>query len=395
MKYFFTKVGLATIFLGGSFLIATVETKKVLTVGGVTCDFFLEMDGKGLDYISLTDEGKRVSFIAFHEGNKVDLTGLHQYSGGGAGNAAVSFSKQGVETAVFCKVGNDSFGKSILEEFNNFGISTKHVLVDEKLTTASSFIISSQSGERTILVNRGANTNIKLESFASSVLEEVDGIYITALSGKSAEILLPILQMAHEKNILVALNPGVAQLKGGKNCILNGLKFIDILILNEVEAAVLAETFCNCGFNLSNKQLENSNNKNIPEFLQKPIFAKGERMVSLTDFCSSLIALGPKIVLVTNGSAGAYAFSEKAVFYHAILPVNVVNTIGAGDAFGSTFVGSFLSGKNIEQSMRFATINSASVVGVEDAKSGLLSKKEIEERSLEIRRDFFSQFLIY
>jgi len=60
----------------------------------------------------------------------------------------------------------------------------------------------------------------------------------------------------------------------------------------------------------------------------------------------------------------------------------VVSTLGAGDAFGSTFVAGLLRSQgDVAQSLRQASINAAAVVSVFGAKRGLLSLADLEARA--------------
>ena len=44
-----------------------------------------------------------------------------------------------------------------------------------------------------------------------------------------------------------------------------------------------------------------------------------------------------QIVVITDGNAGAYAYDGVQFYYCPVFPGKVVSTLGAGDAFASTF----------------------------------------------------------
>jgi sugar/nucleoside kinase (ribokinase family) len=91
---------------------------------------------------------------------------------------------------------------------------------------------------------------------------------------------------------------------------------------------------------------------------------------------------GPDIVIITNGAQGVYVSDKKNIYFHPpiIDPRNVVNTVGAGDAFGSAFVGTFLRNQSIDDALRAGIINSSSVIAHVGAQAGLLTQGEIEEK---------------
>jgi ribokinase len=60
-------------------------------------------------------------------------------------------------------------------------------------------------------------------------------------------------------------------------------------------------------------------------------------------------------------------------------PAPPVDRTGAGDAFASTFVVALATGKSIEEALRWAPINSMSVIQKVGAQAGLLKENELEE----------------
>ena len=92
-----------------------------------------------------------------------------------------------------------------------------------------------------------------------------------------------------------------------------------------------------------------------------------------------------QIVVVTDGGNGAYAYNGKSIFYCPVYPGKVVSTLGAGDAFASTFCASMNRTKmDIGKSLIYGSINSGSVVSKFSATEGLLTFEQIEERMKEL-----------
>jgi sugar/nucleoside kinase (ribokinase family) len=91
---------------------------------------------------------------------------------------------------------------------------------------------------------------------------------------------------------------------------------------------------------------------------------------------------GPRIVLITCGRKGSYAFDGHRRYYEPIKPFPVKDTTGAGDAFGSTFVaGLHIYRNDISKALRLATINSGSEVSQIGAQPGLLRRAKLLELS--------------
>jgi sugar/nucleoside kinase (ribokinase family) len=99
------------------------------------------------------------------------------------------------------------------------------------------------------------------------------------------------------------------------------------------------------------------------------------------DLFDKLHALGPKIVLISDGHAGAYASDGQQSWKMPIYPdpKPPYDRTGAGDAFTSTFVAALAKGADVESALLWAPINSMSVVQKVGAQAGLLSEKEINK----------------
>ena len=88
-----------------------------------------------------------------------------------------------------------------------------------------------------------------------------------------------------------------------------------------------------------------------------------------------------RITIITDGKKGAYAFDGKKYYQCGEFPASVVSTLGAGDAFSSTFVASIIkTGGNVEQSLKNASVVAASVVEHFSAQGGFIPFEEIENR---------------
>jgi ribokinase len=103
--------------------------------------------------------------------------------------------------------------------------------------------------------------------------------------------------------------------------------------------------------------------------------------MSLTRFAAAVGSLGPEYLLITDGMAGAYLAHCGRLHHVSTVDVKVAGTAGAGDAFSSTFAAFVVRGASIEDSLRAATLNAASVVGYADTQTGLLRIGELERAS--------------
>ena len=109
----------------------------------------------------------------------------------------------------------------------------------------------------------------------------------------------------------------------------------------------------------------------------------------------SLADLGPKIVVVTDGPAGAYAHDGKSAWFMPPYPDPKLpyERTGAGDAFSSTFVVALCLGLRVEDALRWAPINSMSVVQYVGAREGLLTRYKLEKYLSEATADYIPKLI--
>ena len=91
---------------------------KVLTIGGATQDSIIEYSEP--ETLNLQSHRGTRSYLLLEEGKKIEVETLGHYSGGGATNSAVTFSRFGFDVATFCLVGNDSAGEFIIQDLEKF-----------------------------------------------------------------------------------------------------------------------------------------------------------------------------------------------------------------------------------------------------------------------------------
>jgi sugar/nucleoside kinase (ribokinase family) len=357
------------------------DTKKVMTIGGATQDIFIHYHSPETMHLQ-TSYGKR-SFLLFEEGHKIDISKLDYHTGGGATNAAVSFKNLGFDVTTFFKIGSDKVSEFIIQRLEAQDIDTRYVVYDTQRHTGTSFIIPSPSGDRVVLAARGTNAYLNLDEIPFHELVRCQQLYVTSLTGHSADLLLPITRHAREHHIAVAVNPGSSQLAVGNSILREALIFIDILILNSTEARMFMRTLVHTVERLKcflYREIPSSNEQStVPHLLQGPIMYK-DISFDVREFFKEVLRYGPHTVVVTNGKEGVYVATKEAIYFHPSLPVDVISTIGAGDAFGSCFVASLLDGASIPEALVKGIINSSSVIGHFGAKTGLLNKEELTKQ---------------
>jgi hypothetical protein len=354
------------------------QNKKVLTIGGATLDTIIKYED--METMQIHKSNAVNSFLLLGEGAKIEVTEQACFSGGGATNAAVSFKKQGYDTVFFGKVGKDTAGENILAELDGVGIDTRWVQISKTHGTANSYVVPSLQGDRTVFAYRGANTNLIESDIPEEAIADCDFVYVTSLSKNSAARLPEIVEIANKHNSKVAINPGSSQLVLGSGFVKSALKGIDILILNYDEAKLFMTSLISSDDNI--KSMVDHTNSDAETLLDAAVEYQ-DISFSLRHFFKHVLSLGPEIVVVTNGDEGVYVGTNDKMYFHKSLKADVVNTLGAGDSFGSTFVGAVYAGEEIPNAITRGLINSSSVISYPDAKTGLLDWGAVTEKMVQ------------
>ena len=333
----------------------------VVTIGSATKDAFIETDGANI--VSVAKKDKNSAFMAYPYGSKIEINNFNIAIGGGAVNTACNFAGLGMKTATIVKVGEDSTGKDIVKMLEKRGISTNAVVFDENENTGFSVILLSFQGDRTVLAHRGPNATISKNDIDFDLIKGSKWLYIAPLNGESTEVLDKIAEFAEKNDVNMAINVGTSSIKRGEKYLDKILKTAEVVVMNSEEASMLTK-------------IEVRPDSTTEKFSECKIHPDIIKMLK------HLKSTHAKIVVITDGGNGAYAYDGKMFYQCGEFPAKVVSTLGAGDAFASTFVSVLhQSDWDIEKSLKYAAINAASVVGKFNAQDGQLSMEEIERRA--------------
>lgn len=310
----------------------------IITIGSATRDVFLRSHAWETHASDHSPTGFEQCLPL---GAKLPVDDITFTTGGGATNAAVTFHRLGgLRTACVARIGmEDSGARAVLEDLRRERVDTRFVQRDPKHHTAYSLILLSGSGERTILVHRGASEMLDARAIPWQRLR-VRWFSVTSLGGNLA-LLKKILAHARRIGARVAWNPGGAEVAEGWRVIAPLARRCAVLNVNREEAAVLT------GVPITNLR----------------------RMIQMLrpdgSDCTTLI---------TDGAGGAYVSDAHTDWHIASRNLHVVNTTGAGDAFSSAFILGILRGMEPPDALRLAMANAEGVITHMGAKTGILSK---------------------
>jgi len=280
---------------------------KVTTIGGATVDIIVH---------HAADE--------FELGAKHEVRHIGLYAGGGAMNAAFSFALHGAQVRVVNAVGSDVEGQWLRQSLVDKGIDTEAMQVVDGARTGKAVIHVMADGNATVFVQRGAGAALRLDTGVLS-RPHCDAVYVTALGEQPTQQLASRLASMGEGKPYFVINPGARQLKAFRPLLLPLLDLADLVCLNAIEAQVLADVPTN---RLSEQYSFDQTIALIPRLVRHP----------------------GQCLLITLGADGAVFYDGKSTHTGLAAKVNLVSTVGAGDAFNSAFVHAWLSTRSAAES---------------------------------------------
>ena len=311
----------------------------ILAIGDPVIDCFIRLkDAKVHCNINTEDCELCVKF-----GQKIPFEfALEVPAVGNAANAATACARLGLSSAFLGSVGDDARGQQVIDTFAKNGVQTDYIVKEAGKTTNYHYVLWYES-ERTIL--------IKHEHFTyklPSLREMPAWIYLSSLGEGTERYQHEIAAFAKASNIKLAFQPGTFQIKLGVGELKDLYTGAEIFFCNKEEAQTILRS-------------EEHDFKILLEGIH---------------------ALGPKIVIITDGMNGSYAREAEGAMWHSPMypdPKPPVERTGAGDATSSTTVAYLQKGMTLGESLLRGLINSAYVVQEIGAQKGLLTPDQIED----------------
>lgn len=311
---------------------------RILAVGSLTSDLFL----KPRRYDVFQKEN--LDFIGFCLGDKVRIEERYDTYGGGGCNVAVGLARFGVPTDMLGMIGDGLTSERILRNLTNEGVGQQHIQQTQEEKSGFSVILSSESGERTVLFYPGANDYFS--DFDESILEAYEGVCLQHLSGCSQNVFGKIRNyfVKHPQKFL-SWNPGRESLEQGCQTYADLIPVVDVLLINQEEAQLFT----------GEKELEGM----FQTFSQFGFQGN---------------------VIITNGMHGATGWNGKELYFCPVYEgLDRVDTLGAGDSFMTGVVGGLLLGEDLPSSLKLATINAAHVVSCYGSQTCLQSYENLRK----------------
>jgi fructokinase len=257
--------------------------------------------------------------------------------GGAPLNLAAHLAKLGAKSAVITAVGRDELGENLLARAEAMGIDTSYILIEENRPTGTVTVELQAEGIPVFTINEGIAWDAITpgeNEFRALSGEEWDVFCFGTLAQRSEENRKTLERLFSEikaKHFFYDVNLRTGHYK--KEWILSSLEHSTILKMNEEEVATI---FCLLSGTADT---------------YKPLF-------SYKAFCRLVTGKYPgiSVICITKGPRGAAVYHKGVYEEVETTPVEVADTVGAGDAFSAGFLYACLSGCGVSKAASIACI---------------------------------------
>ena len=265
--------------------------------------------------------------------------------GGKAGNQATQIARLGVHTWLVSSVGADPLGDIISEQLAAAHVDRSYLVRSATLPTGASTIFAVGGEYASIIFPGAAGTLVNADLVAAIPAFQQSKFVLTQLE-LGAELALDVMTYARQAGAISVLNasPLVGFDIGSLQSVLESA---DILIVNRHEADVL---------------LSHSS-------------TAGGRAVDSAQRLHRQFKM--QVVVVTCGADGSVLVRGDAVVQQPAFPVEVVDSIGAGDAFLGALIAAWMGGAEDEHAVRSASAAGALAASAAGAHASLPDRQAL------------------
>lgn len=307
----------------------------IISIGDATLDTFIEIEEAT---VTCTLDKKNCQ-LCLNYADKIPIDSLVRKIAGNAANNAVGSARLGMKAAYWTIMGDDNTAKLLLRTLRKEGISNKFVQI-QKGSESNYTVVLNYKGERTQLIYK-----VK-RNYTLPKLDPSKWVYLTAM-GETHEVSYnDLLKHIVKHRVQLAYNPGKIQIECNYKKCIDLFSYTHILFTNKEEAQMILKT----------------KNGNIRYLLKH------------------LKAMGPDIVVVTDGINGSYCEdAEGDLYFSPIAKGKLIERTGAGDAYATGFIAAMHNGKSTQEAMKWGTVNAMNVVEHIGPQDGLLATSKMKQ----------------
>ena len=250
-----------------------------------------------------------------------DAQGFVKAPGGAPANVAVGLAKLGIEAGFIGKVGADPFGDFLTETLQQTNVDTEYLIAGEDSRTTLAFVATRSDGMKDITFYRhpGADIQLSPDEIDIEYIKSADLFHYGSVSlshSPTREATLTAIQAAKSEGTFISYDPNLRLMlwdnaDDAKYWIWEVMPYADVVKISEEEWE----------------------------------FVTGD--VELSPGVERILKLGVKLLVVTLGERGCYYTNGNAEGFIDGFSVEVVDTLGAGDAFNAAMLSKLMKHTNL------------------------------------------------
>jgi 5-dehydro-2-deoxygluconokinase len=314
------------------------------------------MSKQGKKYDVITYGRSSIDLYSQEVGAPFELIpGFHAFVGGSPLNIAVGCSRLGLKASLLTGVGRDKVGDFILRFLKEEGVVTENIPVIET-ARSSAVILGIEPPDRFPLVyyrDNCADSQISIDHVLKAGIEqsrllEVSGTALNIEPTRSSAFLAAEIAQRYGVPVMLDLDFRADQWHDIRAFGVTSRAFMRnaTIVLGTEEEVLAAYLTDESQLNISHQQIS------APEI-------KGDIQVAI----QGILNLGVEALVIKTGSRGAAVHLPDGTIQEVPgFPVEVLNILGAGDAFAAGFIYGYLKGWDLYKSCRMGNACGAHVV---------------------------------
>lgn len=280
--------------------------KKILGIGNALVDILIRIEQESLlEQLNLPKGSMQLVNKLRSDEILMTLKDVPQSlaAGGSAANTIHGLGMLGASTGYIGVIGRDEFGQSFEKDMRDAGVTP--FLIQSDTETGRAITLITPDSERTFATFLGAAVELSasgIRHLASGIFPNYNYLHIEGYLVQNHELIRTALELAKANGLLVSLDMASYNVVEANLDFLTEMvkKYVDILFANEEEAQVFTG------------------------------YEPGQALHHISQYC--------EVAVVKTGKNGSLVKSKEVVSEIGIIPVNPIDTTGAGDLYAAGFL---------------------------------------------------------
>ena len=264
-------------------------------------------------------------------------------AGGSVANTACAISRLSVPVCFAGTCGHDAYGFYLKNGLESEGVNTAYMRMDQKLPTQMVILVLNEYGDRTAFAcpaHGGSQHAIYPEQLPEDLHEKISWLHVSGMmlrEDPAASTQLDFMRKCREAGVPVSIDVNArVEAIGDPFFYRNLLK---------------AKQYASVIFGSANDEI--------------PLLTDCRDAES----AASTLSEDGTVVIARSGEQGAVLYQYNKRVHFPAFQVNVMDTVGAGDAFNGAFIASRMLGHDLTESVRYANAAAAICVSRSGARS--------------------------